>query len=95
MDLLSRDCLQQHSENSKIRAVNPAQIAAGASLGLRGTRRMVSFAVEFLRKREHSGRTKLDTKTATLAQFRIDDYLASSFSRFLRLRHDKNPSNCR
>jgi hypothetical protein len=95
MALLSRNCLQQHSENGKIRAVNPAQIAAGASLGLRGMRRMVPFAVEFLRKREHSGRTKLDTKTATLAQFGIYDYLASGFLRFLRLRHDKDSSSFR
>jgi hypothetical protein len=67
MDLLSGNCLQQNSENREIRAVNPAQVATRADLGLRGTWRMVSFAVEFFRKREHSGRTKLNAKTATLA----------------------------
>jgi hypothetical protein len=65
------------SENGKVRAVQPAQTAPGASFRLYGARRVISFAVKLFRELKHLGRTEGNAKTAAFAQFQVNRHQTS------------------
>ena len=71
-----------HSENRKVRAVEPAQIATRASLFLRQARRMVPMTVKPLRKSQDFRWAEFDAEPAAFATVPIYEDLTAELSGF-------------